>query len=84
MIPLVLGAVILTVGLPFLVRGWIFFLRPEGKISRAARERNLRLGLETDMKTWGRKVRRFGFLPVVVGGGLTYWGAYSQGWLPSL
>lgn len=81
MIQLVLGAVILVLGLPFLIRGWIFFLKPEGKISQQAKERNLRLGLETDMKRWGRRVRRFGFLLVLVGAGLTFWGVKSQGWL---
>ena len=33
------------------------------------------------MKKWGRKVRRFGLMLVLVGGGLTYWGVTSQGWL---
>ena len=81
MIQLAIGAVILIIGLPFLIRGWIFFLKPESTISLQAKERNLRLGLETDMKKWGRRVRRFGFLLVLVGGGLTVWGLRSQGWV---
>lgn len=64
---LVIGIVILVLGLPFLIRGWIFFLRPEHTISLQAKERNLRMGLETDMKVWGRKVRRLGFLICSVG-----------------
>ena len=64
---LVIGIVILVLGLPFLIRGWIFFLRPEHTISLQAKERNLRMGLETDMKEWGRKVRRLGFLICSVG-----------------
>lgn len=79
MIQLVIGGVILLLGLPFLVRGWIFFLRPEGAVSLKAKERNLRLGLETDMKAWGRRVRRFGFLLCVIGGALTAWGVNSLG-----
>ncbi len=81
MIQLVIGAIILLLGLPFLIRGWIFFLKPESSVSLHAKERNLRLGLETDMKKWGRRVRRLGFMLVAIGGGLTYWGLTSQGWL---
>ena len=81
MIQLVLGGIIFLLGLPFFIRGWIFFLKPDSTVSQNARERNLRLGMETDMKKWGRKVRRFGFLLLLVGGGLLYWGASSQGWV---
>lgn len=78
MIQLVIGALIALFGLPFLVRGWIFTLRPEGPTSEKAKERNLRMGLETDMKKWGRKVRRMGFMIVVLGGGLIAWGVSSM------
>lgn len=74
MIQLAVGALILLVGLPFLIRGWIFSLKPEGAVSQKAKERNLRVGLETDMKVWGRKVRRFGLLLCLAGGALTAWG----------
>jgi len=67
MTALVFGLIILIFGLPFLIRGWIFFLRPEHTISQQAKERNLRLGLETDMKVWGRKVRRLGFIICSIG-----------------
>jgi hypothetical protein len=77
MVQLVIGGVILLLGLPFLIRGWIFTLRPEGALANQAKERNLRLGLETDMKRWGRRVRRFGFLLTVIGGALTAWGVTS-------
>ena len=77
MVQLVIGGVILLVGVPFLIRGWIFTLRPEGATSNQAKERNLRLGLETDMKKWGRRVRRFGLLLTVIGGALTAWGVTS-------
>jgi hypothetical protein len=77
MIAFVTGIVIATLGLPFLIRGWIFSLKPEGAISLAAKERNLRLGLETDMKKWGRKVRRLGLIIVVAGAALIAWGSSS-------
>jgi hypothetical protein len=77
MIAFVIGIVITLLGLPFLIRGWIFTLKPESRISLAAKERNLRLGLETDLKIWGRKVRRMGLLIVIFGGGLIAWGSSS-------
>lgn len=75
MIQLVLGSLVLLFGLPFSIKGWILTLRPEGKVALKTKERNLRLGLETDMKVWGRKVRRFGLLLVMTGGALIAWGA---------
>ncbi len=77
MIQLALGGLVLLFSMPFLVRGWIFFLKPEHPLSLQAKERNLRMGLETDMKKWGRKVRRFGFLLFLVGSGLSCWGYVS-------
>ena len=77
MIRLVLGSLILLLGLPFLIRGWMFTLKPEHPVSLRARERNLRLGLEADMRVWGRKVRRVGFLLVLTGGLLAGFGAAS-------
>jgi hypothetical protein len=73
-IQLIIGAVFLLVGLPFLVRGWIFTLKPAHAVSLKAKERNMRMGLETDMKAWGRRVRRFGTILVAIGIGLSVWG----------
>ena len=77
MIKLISGSIVLLLGLPFLIRGWIFFLKPEHPISLQAKERNLRMGLETDMKVWGRKVRRVGFLLCAIGGSLIWFGYKS-------
>lgn len=79
MIALVAGSLVLVVGVPFLVRGWIFFLKPEHAVSLKARERNLRLGIETDMKKWGRRVRRMGFMLTLSGVALTWYGWSSLG-----
>jgi hypothetical protein len=78
MIRLIIGSLILLVGVPFLIRGWIFTLKPEHKISLQARERNLRLGLETNMKVWGRKVRRVGFILCAIGGTFLWFGFRSN------
>lgn len=71
-----IGTLLFLLGLPFFVRGWVFTLRPDGPTALKAKERNLRLGLETDMKRWGRRVRRFGLLLLLTGGALAGW-AYS-------
>lgn len=67
------GAVILTFGLTMWTRGLIYTLRPEGKMAEKRKKRNLKVGFTTDMKVFGRKVRRLGFLIVLVGGGILAW-----------
>jgi hypothetical protein len=74
MIAIGIGSFIVLLGLPFLIRGWVFTLKPEHAISLRAKERNMRLGLETNMKIWGRKVRRMGLIICTVGGVLIAWG----------
>jgi hypothetical protein len=76
-IQLVLGIILFILGLPFLVRGWIFSTKPDHPISLNARERNMRMGLETDLKLWGRKVRRFGTLLSLIGLAIVAWGVAS-------
>ena len=78
MIPIVLmvlGSLFALLGLPFMIRGWLFTLKPEHAIALRAKERNMRLGLETNMKVWGRRVRRIGFILCGIGGALIAWGA---------
>src|SRR5262249_2943366 len=75
MIPIVFGALFSLAGLPFLIRGWLFTLKPAHAISLRAKERNMRLGLETDLKRWGRRVRRIGFIRCGIGTALILWGA---------
>ena len=64
----VLGGILLWFGGIMMVRGWIYFLRPEGKLALKRKARNVELGFPTDMKVFGRKVRRLGFIAVVLGG----------------
>jgi hypothetical protein len=75
MIPIAIGSLIALLGLPFLIRGWLFTLKPEHAVSLRAKERNMRLGLETNMKVWGRRVRRIGFILCTTGTALIAWGA---------
>jgi hypothetical protein len=75
MIPIVIGSILTILGVPFLIRGWVFTLKPEHAISLRAKERNMRLGLETNIKLWGRRVRRIGFILCSIGGALIAWGA---------
>lgn len=75
MIPIVIGTLLALIGLPFLIRGWIFTLKPEHALALRTKERNMRLGLETNMKVWGRRVRRIGFILCSVGTALILWGA---------
>lgn len=75
MVLIVIGSIIAALGLPFFARGLMFTLRPEHAMSLRARERNLRLGLESDIRVWGRRVRRFGFLLLAIGGTLIALGA---------
>lgn len=70
MILTVVGAVIALLGLPFFLRGLALTLKPEGALAERIRERNLRRGLDADMKSWGRRIRRFGVLLLLIGGAL--------------
>ena len=70
---LYVGAIVLLLGLVMMTRGWIYTLWPEGKIAEKRKRRNLRRGFTTDMRLFGRRVRRLGLLHALVGGGLIGW-----------
>lgn len=70
---LYVGLPILLLGLTMMVRGWVYTLRPDGKMAEKRKRRNLKVGFTTDMKLFGRKVRRLGLLLAIVGGGLASW-----------
>lgn len=77
MILTVIGAALALLGAPFFLRGLTLSLWPEGRRAQQVRERNLRKGLETDMKLWGRRVRRFGALLLILGSTLVAVGQLS-------
>ncbi len=67
------GIPVLALGLLMMTRGWIYTLRPEGKMAEKRKRKNLRVGFSTDMKVFGRRVRRLGLLIALVGGALVGW-----------
>jgi len=70
MILTIVGGLLVLLGLPFFARGLALTLKPEGAFAERIRERNLRRGLDPDMRSWGRRVRRFGVLLLLIGGSL--------------
>ena len=73
------GIPILVFGLLMMTRGWIYTLRPDGKMAEKRKRRNLKVGFTTDMKLFGRKVRRLGLMIAIVGGALVGWAlSYSS------
>ena len=70
---LYVGVPLLLLGLTMMVRGWVYTLRPDGKMAEKRKRRNLKVGFTTDMKLFGRKVRRMGLLTLIIGGGLVSW-----------
>lgn len=70
---LYLGIPLLLLGLTMLARGWIYTLKPNGKMAEKRKRRNLKVGFTTDMKLFGRKIRRLGLLLALGGSGLVGW-----------
>lgn len=70
---LYVGAPVLLYGLLMMTRGWIYTFRPDGKMAQKRKRRNLKVGFTTDMKMFGRKVRRLGLMIALVGGALVGW-----------
>jgi hypothetical protein len=75
MIWYIAGTPLLVLGLIMLVRGWVYTLRPDGAMAMKRKQRNLRVGFPTDMKRFGRRVRRLGLILSLIGGGLVGWQA---------
>ncbi len=73
MICFVVGGPLAFLGLTMMVRGWIYTLRPDGPTAAKRKKRNLQRGFTTDMKLFGRKVRRLGLLLVLGGAFLVGW-----------
>lgn len=77
MVLVYVGTPIALLGLMMLARGWIYTLKPNGKMAEKRKRRNLKVGFTTDMKLFGRKVRRLGLILILVGAALVGW-HYSQ------
>lgn len=71
----VFGVPLALLGLTMMVRGWIYTLRPDGAIAAKRKKVNLKRGFTTDMKVFGRKVRRLGLMLALLGGFLIGWQA---------
>ncbi|MEW5854627.1 MAG: hypothetical protein AB2A00_37980 [Myxococcota bacterium] len=72
---MILGGVFLFFGLIMMFRGWTYTLRPDGPMALKRKAKNLQLGFPTDMRVWGRKVRRVGTILGVIGGAM-----FSSNW----
>lgn len=72
------GGFVLALGLIMWTRGLIYTLRPNGKIAEKRKRKNLKYGFTTDMKRFGRKVRRLGFLLSLTGAGVVAWQASAE------
>lgn len=70
---LYVGIPLALLGLTMMTRGWIYTIWPEGKVAEKRKRKNLKVGFTTDMKLFGRKVRRVGLLTAIVGFGLVGW-----------
>jgi hypothetical protein len=75
---LYVGVPVLLFGLLMMARGWIYTFWPEGKMAQKRKRRNLKVGFTTDMKLFGRKVRRLGLLIALAGGGMLGWSLSEQ------
>ena len=73
MIFYVVGGPLALLGLTMMARGWIYTVRPDGPIAAKRKKRNLQRGFTTDMKLFGRKVRRLGLMLLLLGGFLIGW-----------
>lgn len=79
MVLYILGTPLLLLGLTMMTRGWIYTVRPDGPIAEKRKRVNLKRGFTTDMKLFGRRVRRIGLLTALVGGALLGWQLSTPG-----
>ena len=69
----IIGLFVGALGLTMMTRGFIYTFWPDGKMALKRQKKNLRVGFTTDMKIFGRKVRRLGWILAIVGGSLIGW-----------
>lgn len=71
------GLPLLLLGMTMWTRGLIYVLKPDGKMAEKRKRKNIKVGFTTDMRVFGRKVRRVGFLLTLIAIALCY-----AGWPP--
>lgn len=72
------GGILIALGLTMWTRGMIYTLRPQGKIAEKRKRKNLKYGFTTDMKVFGRKIRRLGFMLALFGSLAAAWASSGQ------
>ncbi|HEY1098677.1 MAG TPA: hypothetical protein VGF99_07105 [Myxococcota bacterium] len=72
---LIFGIPLLLLGVTMMIRGWTYTVKPDGAMAQKRKKVNLKRGMTTDMKVFGRKVRRLGLILVLLGGTLVGWHA---------
>jgi len=70
---LIIGLPFMLLGLTMMFRGWTYTVRPDGAMAQKRKKVNLKRGMTTDMKVFGRKVRRLGLIITLVGIVLVGW-----------
>ena len=70
---MVVGVPLSLLGLTMMVRGWVYTLHPDGAMASKRKKVNLKRGFTTDMKLFGRKVRRLGLILMLLGAFLVGW-----------
>lgn len=68
-----IAAPFLLLGVLMYTRGLIYTLKPEGAMAKKRQQRNLKRGMTTDMRVFGRKVRRLGFMLALIAGAAIAW-----------
>lgn len=70
---LIIGIPFVLLGLTMMFRGWAYTVKPDGAMANKRKKVNLKRGMTTDMKIFGRKVRRTGLVVTLVGIVLVGW-----------
>jgi hypothetical protein len=67
------GLLLLLFGAAMATRGFIYTRWPTGKIAEKRKRKNLKYGMPTDMRVFGKRIRRLGLLIALAGGWLVAW-----------
>lgn len=67
------GVLLLLLGAAMATRGLIYMRWPTGKMAAKRKRKNLKYGMPTDMRVFGKRIRRLGFLIALAGAWLVAW-----------